>query len=749
LLIVIIMPKKDNALIKDTLHVLVDTGPQTTGHKIDFGTYTEENGLYRAWITKLNKEGNPNNSVLEVVFSQIATLFIKPGLTPPVKIVLEEGNTVYGVASENYSVQIKKMMLEGTTCYSFDPETWESTPISIQEASITEKEKEEVREKLKKRLGGVEPTTKTIRENATLKKTGKGVHFLADMGIDFFSTLMQKHTSGAVVVDMESLASIFTASYALEEDDLHKGNIGFYVTETLDNKGQVKNKFSFFKIDHDLMFIDSIMSRMKVARAALAFYNEDSFKITVRDLEGFPDLKDSGNHYWPTKWRLMAKGDKQYAKFHDRKENKAFAGLKNDPEFTAAKWNYFLKYSLIPTSLVKESLVMHLDPTNADDKTKIVIIQNSVDTRMKQLKQALLNSPKFIDYLRTDRGKASKEGIKKEIEAYLKTSGIEKEKQAEILKEIDTKFNLFVVCAEARKTSQLTKTIMLDCYDFISKVKPAVKDLSLAKYKFHQYEAAARGSDIALIQAEKLAKEAAKEAEEAAVKDPFAAKDILAAKFVIDDLTAKAVKAAEVVKAAKAAKDDNAAHAFKYACIVIDLIEKSDYKKDDKNVTKIKELMQNYKQFFLQPVPITTFEAFTKAADKIRAADLPLKNQKNEIIELLKTAKLNKPDLLKLKDELNKKEPSDTSLKFIKQLRSEYWFIRKWRGLYGNTYTSDLMIKMIDAQIKTKVLDVGVVDVCKNKSQNYRERTFFESGKKNVQPDDEPADDTLRGTRSP
>lgn len=86
-------------------------GSKTWGHEVDFETFTEVDGKYTPWITKLNKHQGTKGqetSSLEVAFSDVALLFIKPGLTPPARIVKNDQKEVVGVASENFSVQIKK-----------------------------------------------------------------------------------------------------------------------------------------------------------------------------------------------------------------------------------------------------------------------------------------------------------------------------------------------------------------------------------------------------------------------------------------------------------------------------------------------------------------------------------------------------------------------------------------------------------------------------------------------------------------
>ena len=90
---------------------------------------------------------------------------------------------------------------------------------------------------------------------------------------------------------------------------------------------------------------------------------------------------------------------------------------------------------------------------------------------------------------------------------------------------------------------------------------------------------------------------------------------------------------------------------------------------------------------------------------------------------MLKNARLEVDDLMRLKLELDTKiqddpalgyakkflrnklgntAPKEASLKFINQLRSDLWLIRDIRGTYGTTATSSMMIKEIDRQLRAK-----------------------------------------------
>lgn len=627
------MPRK--ALNKDKLHMKSKLGPKKSGHDVDFGTYTSEGNEFIPWVTKLNKHPGKKGeeaSILEVAFSEVALLFIKPGLTPRAKLVVEgEGNEqkVVGVASENFNLQIKKKIDREEACYKLDLEDgkFDFKLINLASAPTDLGTMEATSKKLAERDG---VTGADKRASAMLHEAEKGVHFLVHMPPNLFPKLLEKHKSGDIVIDMESLASVLTASYVLQEDDLHKGNIGFYITDVLDNQGNRtdKQKFTFFKIDHDLMFMGDIMSQKDV-RFANILYDKDSFKITARDLNTFPDLHDSGNHYWPTQKRFMVKGDKAYT----RAEGKAFAALKDNPDFKIGKWQSFLKSAVMPVDLVGKALTAHLD--EQEDADKIHMVKNSIWSRIGQLKQALVESPDFRDYM-VKHGEKAFTTIKEEIKHYIKSSKIDENEGNKLLAQVEENFNtLSGYCKNYEKNKELSsiqKQIMFDNYEFskVDKDKVKIEDIELAFEKFSNFQ-----------------------------------------------------------------QNKEVAQAFKFACITLDLIQKS----GNENFSKEAETLKQFKKDYLNSNGITTLEEFKEAADKIKSANLPLKQQKNEILAVLKEANLSRADLKELKRELQKKEPESPSLKFINQLRSESWFIRKCRGTFGKTSTSSMMIQEIDAKI--------------------------------------------------
>lgn len=653
------MPNR-NALKKEKLHMNDSLSPKTSAHEVDFGTYTHDGDNYTAWITKLNKhEGikGEEASVLEVAFSEVALLFIKPGLTPRTHIVMD-GQKVAGVASENFNLQIKKQIDQGIDCYSFDPTEW--TFKQLPRVVIPEQEKiDEQRKKLEERTPDLEPITdKAIAGRIRLEETQKAVHFLDKMPKNFFVDLIAKHKNGDIVIDMESLASILTTSYVLEEDDLHKGNIGFYVTDAKDTEGNTikdergnpKKQFHFFKIDHDLMFIDSIMSQ-KDMRIANVFYNNNSFKISTRDLDDFPDLKDSGNHYWPTRKRIVAAGDKAYS---NKAEREAFASLKTDQAFADAKWKYFFKSAIMPVALIEKSLTSHLDTKN--DIDKINMVKNSIWFRLGKLKGKMLESEQFRDYIAKNGERAFAE-IRQEIGDYLKNSEMTEAEQSSLMTELDDNFKLMVYCAKDKNlpkkeqmVSAMQQSILLGSYDFSSVNTPTKRDIKVALDQFKQCNK----------------------------------------NGVVD------------------------APRFTAACVAIDVIQKSGNKR--RYVQDLVEL-QKVKNDYLKPQEIKSLKDFEAAADKIRAANLPLKQQKNEILAVLKEARLPLKDLEALKKDLKKREPDSPSLKFINQLRDSLWIVRKIYGTYGKTTTASMMINEIDAKIAKE---------CCTKTKSFKDKHFNE-----------------------
>ncbi len=573
-------------------------------------------------VVKMNKGGKSESSELEVYFGDIASSLI-PELTPRQDFLIDDDNNVLGVVSQNFSYQLANKVEQGEIVYQI------GAGKNIGEWSEHLPQPGDDREKFQ-----------TDCKN--------GLTFLARAPLSFDKLLQfHNHSDSNVELDMDSLAGVLTASYFLEEDDLHKDNIGFYVTE---QKG--KKVVKFFKIDHDLMFADSVMSH-RATRETSAFLGADAFKVTLDDLEKFPDLANSKNHYWPTQYRpITGTGKKAYT----RKEAEAFKKLKDDSKFIEAKWKYFLRYSLLPQSFFQNALSEHLDATNSYDNAQTTLMATALHERMAQFRTMLFSSTEMSNYLQRNPYLLST--IKDEIICELTA-----EKKQTIGMEIEQIFAGIENALKTDPTYTVTRSIHLDAYSFKASSPPSKKD-----------------ADSAL--------------------------DVIATKLNGDECT-------PVQK-------------FQLSCIAQDIVNHFPEKEWAEKIT-------HYKNEYLKPTTIKDFQSFKAAVDHIRTAQLPLKQQKNEVIDLLNKVKkdLSKDDLLNIRKGLNK-TTMDPSLKFLRQLNSGFWFLRLmrrgWEG-YGPNPTSTVvqMRKDIDQQLNIlRVQDIR--DKMNSARQNFTNKNEPENG---------------------
>ncbi len=312
-------------------------------------------------VFKKNKQDNPLLSQLEVGFGELARLFLAPSLTPPQVLVKDNKNKTVGVACEHLSYTIARRELLPNSFYKFQTEGQSGQPQLVQ-------------------------TDVCDTDDVPF-------HFLKEFRPGFFSVLKRAAEKGKIRLDMESLAQVLTGSYTLEEDDLHKGNLGFYVVKK-DNKPHVV----FFKIDHDLMLADSVMSHGH-SRWLNWLNGTVAFDITKRDLIDFPRLTDSQNYYWPTVKRpFLGVGSKA---FTSDEEVDAFAALSSSVEFRYFKWQSFYKHVLIPPPLIQKILGRHLDSNDPNDRAQTALIVQSVVARQAKLRAVLFSTQEFRNFVRT------------------------------------------------------------------------------------------------------------------------------------------------------------------------------------------------------------------------------------------------------------------------------------------------------------------------------------------------------------
>lgn len=310
-------------------------------------------------IYKKNKYGHADFSCLEVTFSQLARLFLLPNLTPAHNLVSDKENNVVGLAVQHLSYVIaNKEGLEHPFYTLIDPKQRSCTcsPLKLDDP------------------------------------INIPIYFLNNLPQGFYAKLVEAEADDALTIDYESLASILATSYTLEEDDLHKGNFGFYLVEKNGKPHAV-----FFKIDHDLMFVDSIMG-FQTRRPFHLTHGAHAFDITADDLKSLACLKNSCNSYWPTKFGYIANpfDNKEY---HNYADINAFAQLCTNPDFIKAKWNSFYKHILIPTQLVEQTLKECADVKKASGRAHVALVTQTLKARLARLQAVLFTIKEFRDYV--------------------------------------------------------------------------------------------------------------------------------------------------------------------------------------------------------------------------------------------------------------------------------------------------------------------------------------------------------------
>lgn len=309
-------------------------------------------------VYKENKQSQAILSRFEVAFGELARLFLASDLTPPQRLVKNIDNDVVGLACEHLSHTIARRECLPNEFYQ-----------------------------LQHQAGALQISVQTIEEQQNIP-----YYFLSQFPQGFFNTLCDAAKQGKICLDMESLASVLTSSYSLEEDDLHKGNFGFYVVDKA-SKPQVV----FFKIDHDLMLADSVMSHYQQRYFHWFLHGVDAYAITERDLIHFPHILDSHNYYWPTINRSTygVMGNV----YHSKADQTAFSDLAQSPEFCSFKWREFYKHVLIPPRLIEQSLNRHLDHADPTERAQLALITQSVVVRQATLRAVLFAIPEFRKFV--------------------------------------------------------------------------------------------------------------------------------------------------------------------------------------------------------------------------------------------------------------------------------------------------------------------------------------------------------------
>lgn len=616
----------------------IDKGkPSYSGHLVYKKATLKKNKI--RIIYKLNKHNNPTLSKYEVALSYLLELFLPPFLTPKQTLVKNKKNKIVGLASHHfcYSVFAREPKDSEFCILHYHKNAKERIPKTIVFGSII-----------------------NLQDPENIP-----IYFLNEFPPGFFAQLLKAYQAKHLDIDMEALASVLCSSYTLEEDDLHKGNIGFYVVMR-EKKGIRIPTVVFFKIDNDLLLSNSLMSHYD-ARFPNCYYGKNAFAITARDLIKFPRVKDSGNHYWPDKTRycVNATDPKIYSDF---KECKAFQDLGKLREFKLAKWHEFYKHILKQNTAIEASLAQALKIEDPIERAQLDLITQAAIARLSQLKVVLFSIPEFREVVVSTDNEALLNRYQNQALPF---------DYAKLKEQMD----FYKSCCNSNffdaKDTPLHVAIRLGDFRYYE---------SWRDFKKFANQSNSRGEtplDLAL----KLAEEKA-----VASKDPRSDPC-----FIVKFLLKQGVK------------------------------QTTCYKKFCKNYPNVNLRNYRFPTIYLNEARTasTSQDLKTLFAKLSKDSRFSLKMKKNLSIACMKAFINNKnfaPNFIKIVREfqqaLNDGAPE---LQFIRQLRSSLWIVRIIRGLFGNTSTQAAITNLLTSAKK----ELASIPSIANSPRFFSPKTYY------------------------
>lgn len=583
--------------------------PSHSGHEAYLGA--EYRPTKQKIVYKKNKYGIASFSRLEVSFSQLAKLFLSPDLTPAQRLVEDHENNVVGVAVQHL-------------CYVVENKE------GLEHAFYT----------LNNPRFNCQTTKHQLTDVAKVP-----IYFLDKLPQGFYAKLVRAEKKNQLTIDYNSLASILVTCYTMEEDDLHKGNFGFYLVE---KKG--KPHVVFFKIDHDLMFVDSIMG-FHTRRPYHLFHGPSAFDIIAEDLITFPNLKYSANSYWPTKFGYVANpfDNKEY---HNFAEIAAFGRLATNSQFVRAKWNTFFKHILIPRALIESTLRDCADIKNPMDRAHIALMTQTMVTRLAHLRAVLFSIKEFREFVLSLNDDENEELIREIIP----TDDLLEPQIKQALSQFHTLCNGHGL---EDGDTPLHVAIRLGEYRYEESIRMFGHFINVKNKE------GKTPLDIALEQSN-----------------------------------------AFVVSASENNVGNNMTFIMKH------LLENGAQKTEAFKQANIDKTVQDYTfpNPFINKIHDLSYSSFKQVLRDIgEAHQFCLKYKKNMAIEcikqwihLRKSTPNFKQDLEQLKKDVNgsSSEADAADVKYLRQLRSKLWIVRQLRGLYGWTSTQSEINRVIDQALK-------------------------------------------------
>jgi hypothetical protein len=565
-------------------------------------------------IFKKNKYGKQEYSRLEVAFSELARLFLAKGTTSHQKLAVDHSKEIVGLVTEHMCYVIGQKEGLQQTFFTLD-----------------------------------KPNEKcTVAEKQVSKAEDIPYYFFDKLPQGFFAQLLKAEKDNALTIDYASLASILTSSYTLEEDDLHKGNFGFYVIMK-DGKPRVV----FFKIDHDLMFAESIMS-FNSSRPTHWIHSGNAFEITSEDLIGFPSLTHSANAYWPTKMAYLSNPWANKA-YHNYEEVEAFSLLSGVPEFKKAKWSSFYKHILLPVDLIKLSLKELLKEKKAIERAQLSVIIEATLARQARLRAVLFSIKEFRDFV-CSATTAERESLINEV--------VESSSLTEFRSQVTQSMSAYVNLCHSKHgfeegDTPLHVAIKLGDYRYQETI-----------HMFGQFintpnAAGKKPLDIA-FELHKISKNTGTDIRQDA-------------RFIMKHLLENgAERSEEFRRFNKKAKIEF----YQFHTPYLNRVKNAKTYQEFKSILRDLGEDHTYCLKFKKNLAIQCIRQYIQV------------NQKNPALKAI---------LIKLKNEINGncEQSQHAGLKFIRQLRSRLWIVRQIRGLYGTTSTQSDINRLVDRELES------------------------------------------------
>lgn len=556
-------------------------------------------------VVKLNKKQNANYSHLETAFSGLTELFIQPNLTPSQRLVVDVNDRVVGVASHHLFYQAQAREGLNRAFYSL------------------------------------------VQENNTIKFPAKRlakaqdipIHFLNNFSSNFFTQLSDLESQKHISFDIPSLASILTTSYTLEEDDLHKGNIAFYVVEK-----EGKPHLVFLKIDHDLMLSNSIMS-FQGSRWQNWLNGSHAFDISARDLRRFPYLLDSDNYYWPTTERYFTF---PFDKRVYGPDIEAFRALGKRADFIEEKWRNFYKHILMPAAAIEDAIAKAYDKNNDASRAQLMRIKDAVIARQAHLRAVLFSLPEFQYFIQHLDERDHQQLVQDTLHSY---QGDDKETLSHKLNQtIHWHKNAFI---EELKPGDTPLHVAIRLNDF----RYDETWLSFSQFANKKNDAGECPLDVVM---EKIG----------STDVPLADEQCSVAKYLLE----------------KKVKNTSS------FCLASELTQQ-----------KIKQSLIGEEYLAKSATLSSTNALILLMRDVSEDSRFCLKTKKNIAMDCLQEfigANKTAPNLRRMLDVLKQAvNGQDCRVQYIRQLRSELWIIRQIRGEFGRTSTLDNMNALIDKSL--------------------------------------------------